>query len=1147
MGSPEIFYNQIGTYNITLSYTTENGCTGIANYQARVYGKPQANFIYQVPCGQSLNLLFTDVSPFSDYWHWTYGDGGQDYWSNPTHAYADTGVYTVRFVNKIGRCSDTVYKPVHAHLLPSGVSIIRAENTCNGTRGTVTFDQRSLRCSGGTWNWGDGTTSPYDSSNHAMQHTYTATGEYNVTLTSSYRGCTYTATRRVFVLLKQAPVLTGSPAQLCANGSLSVTITGMQPNPQMINVINNPPHYYLTNFEHNNNIPFNGSVGFNRFVNNAYSNTLSGFTAGTTAIRAITVSDGFGCADTSNFLPLQVNGPISGFIVNNNNSCYKSPISFTDTSRSPTAAAIISRRWEMGDGTIINNQTTVTHRYLNPGNYLVRLTVTDATGCASTATRTVNARGPKAAFTTSGLFVPNVPLNTTVTFFNNTTSFNSTLNYTWHYGTGASSTGYTGNFTYTTPGTYEVMLIANDPSIPCSDTARATIFVKDFNTAFTYTKAYLGATSCPPVLVRINNLSVGFTRVEWDFGDGSTSTQVYPSHIYHNPGLYRITLRTFGFNGLSGTYRDSVDVKVPSVSLSADVLAGCLSQQVTFGSAAQNTTSQVWDFGDGTAGAASTGVTHNYLSAGIYNPRLIVKDALGCEASTQLADSIVIDSLFIAIKGIPALVCDSALINFNPDVISFAGAKLGAPLQYKWDFGTGNAADTSVLRTPSFRYTTPGMYTVRFKVTSPYGCVRETTQTFTVQQKANGAITGLTETCEQRSIAFSGTATPAAGAQWAWDFDNWQTSTLPTPPTQVYTTPGTYTITLLLTRNGCIDTTTHDLIVHGKPVINAAPRETILCRGDSLQLSASGGGTYVWTPAFGLNNASIGSPIAKPTTTTQYKVEVTSNKGCVNRDSINITVAQPIDVTIGGPVGLCLGDAKTLTSSGATSYQWIDYITGLSSTTSATPIVRPILASTYTVVGSDNYNCFKDTADIAIAVYSLPTVNAGPDVQIQGSAPHQLSATASNDVTAWLWSPGDWLTCTTCPAPVATPKMETDYVVQVTNANGCKATDTIVAKMNCAEGNIHIPSAFTPNKDGKNDLFYISGSGLKIIHHLRIYDRWGGVLFERRNFGLDDVAAAWDGTVNGQPLGTGTYVYLAEMECSSGEKFGKKGTVTLVR
>jgi gliding motility-associated-like protein len=129
---------------------------------------------------------------------------------------------------------------------------------------------------------------------------------------------------------------------------------------------------------------------------------------------------------------------------------------------------------------------------------------------------------------------------------------------------------------------------------------------------------------------------------------------------------------------------------------------------------------------------------------------------------------------------------------------------------------------------------------------------------------------------------------------------------------------------------------------------------------------------------------------------------------------------------------------------------------------------------------------------------------------------------------------------------MAAPKMETAYTIKVANQWGCVATDTILVKLQCTQSKIYIPDAFTPNQDGKNDVFYISGSGIKAIHYLRIFDRWGGVLYEKRNPGIDDRSSGWNGRVNGQLVAPGTYVYVTEMECSSGDRFVRKGTITVI-
>jgi gliding motility-associated-like protein len=1150
--SPQHAYNRIGIYPVTLDYTTESGCTGKAYYSVRVYDKPKADFAYTIPCGSTLDLQFFDRSYFSDSWKWEYGDGTSDLWgfANPGHHYPDTGKYMVRFINSIGHCSDTTVKEVYANILPSYVRITKAQTSCEGTRGTVTFDQSSLRISGGTWNFGDGTTMPYDTSVHEIKHTYTRTGTYTVTLSGQTPNCTLVSSVHVTILLKQQPVLSANKTEICANESITVQINGLEINPYTGN--SEWGQYYTQKFEYENGTPFSGTTVWpSEWKYNAYSGGLQQFGAGNTKLRAIISSwNGTGCLDTTNYINLKVNGPVAGFKIAANNLCFKTPFTFEDTSKAVTNTALRTWQWDFGDGKTETRTTggTVRHLYSNPGTYTVRLTVTDATGCTTTATETAYARGPKAAFSASGLFVPNVPLNTTVTFYNNTVSwYSNQVNYSWNYGDGNTSTDYQGANKYTSPGTNTVTLIATDPSIPCADTATQVINVKDFNAAFTFSTTFLTHSSCPPVMVRINNLSVGFTRLKWDFGDGTVSENVYyPSHTYNKPGTYKITLYTYGYNGLTGTYRDSVVVKAPTVQLAADPLAGCSTMNVSLQAGAENAVSYTWDFGDGTVSATqNTPAAYTYSKPGVYYPKLIVRDDNGCRTAAELADPVIVDDLRIAIKGIPSLMCDSALIPFTSDVSSVAADRLQKGLTYSWDFGTGNPADTANTKNAPFRYTRPGTYTVRLKVTSPYGCVKETTERVTVLPKAKGSITADAQTCEGGSVQFSGATSVTGNLQWKWIFGNGATSSGQSAPAQLYNTPGTYNVQLVINNGGCYDTANHTLTVHPKPVVTLNTRQALLCEGSALQLAAAGGTTYAWSPATGLDNPASANPSASPVVNTTYKVQVTTQYGCSRTDSVAITVAPRIDVKATADTYICAGKSVQLSATGAASYRWIDNTTGLSNPSVANPTAAPTASTLYKVVGYDAHNCFTDTVAVQVDVHPRPTVNAGPDAEVPGGTPYQLNVTGSADITSWLWSPADFLSCSNCPSPLATPRMQTTYVVEARNAYGCSTSDSVVLKLQCAPSNVHIPDGFTPNKDGKNDVFYIMGSGVNIIRHLRIYNRWGEIVFERRNFGIHDRSAGWDGRYKGVPVPTGSYIYLAEMECTSGEVITRKGTVTL--
>jgi gliding motility-associated-like protein len=99
----------------------------------------------------------------------------------------------------------------------------------------------------------------------------------------------------------------------------------------------------------------------------------------------------------------------------------------------------------------------------------------------------------------------------------------------------------------------------------------------------------------------------------------------------------------------------------------------------------------------------------------------------------------------------------------------------------------------------------------------------------------------------------------------------------------------------------------------------------------------------------------------------------------------------------------------------------------------------------------------------------------------------------------------------------------------------------------CRQDAVHVPSAFTPNHDGHNDLFYPMGRGIKTIDHFNVYDRWGRPVYSRDNMPINDATTGWDGTYAGHDMPPDAYVYIMEITCDTGETFQLKGTVVLIR
>ncbi|MGC4037489.1 MAG: PKD domain-containing protein [Chitinophagaceae bacterium] len=984
--APQHTYTLHGSYPVTLNFTTASGCTGTATYNniIVVQEKIVADFTGPVTvCGNTPVTFHSTSTGDVTTIIWDYGDNIPGYGYFNTHKFNAEGDYTIKMIALNYGCADTVVKTNYIHVSPPFPQIADVANTCDGNRSTVTFTDGTVQAQSWKWDFGDSTSTTYTSAVPTITHSYLRTGRYKVMLTTTNGTCTVKDSIIAYVLLRQQPQLSASSTGACVNSGIPVKISNLE-RPLTPSPYDEPQNYppYTVVFQHpdgssvnayasgNNSIPWIGSLTFPQQSHEA--------------IQAVTISNPyFGCRDTSNIIQLNIKGPVAAMKVLSDNVCFKNAAAFQDISLPGNNVQIVKWEWDFGDGNsvIASQGGTLAHVYREPGLYYIRLSVTDKDGCTSSTPAFANAvqiTGPRAGFNPSGT---DVPLNTTVNFSNTSNTYNSASTiYHWNFGDGQTSTDFSPNHTYPVAGTYTIQLIATNSVSQCSDTLSKTITVRNFNYAFSTSSSFIGnGGKCAPALVNFTNTSSNYTRVVWDFGDGFTlENQNYPSHIYTAPGKYIVTLYVYGFNGLAGTFKDSVNIGSSAASIHTDVLTGCEGQQVKLNAPVHaGNINYTWDFGDGTLiNTTDSFAVNNYLSAGEYIPSLISTDANGCSSSVSLNDTIVI----------------------NP-----------------------------------------------------------------------------------------------------------------------------------------------------APTISISPESAVVCKGVSVQLQADGADSYTWSPANGLNNINSSTPVAAPANTTTYTVEGKDNIGCTGSNTITVTVPQPFTLSLTPDAAICVGDQVQITAGGATSYTWINAIDGLSNTQISNPVASPSVTTDYTVIGSDAYQCYNDTGFVKVTVYPLPTVNAGPDIEAIIGSDIQLNAITSSDVINLEWSPVDYLSCTNCASTVSRPRAPVDYTITVKNEHNCIAKDDVKITVACAGGQVYIPSAFSPNNDGKNDRFVILGNGVRIVKSLRIYNRWGNLVFEKKEFYPGDTGGAWDGMYKGIEAPVGSYVYIAEMECNANETFVRKGTVTLVR
>ena len=1158
---PQHTFTAPGSYQVKLNYTTTSGCKAVAYYNSiNVYKKPDVDFSSPqgtTICGNT-PVTFTITSPTNNrgtdhYWliNDRYGYGSY-YGSQLVYQFTADTTYSITLIASNNGCRDTVIKKDYIKVLPPFPKIVKATNTCDGTRGQVSFTEASKKALQYSWDFGDGTAPvTYSTAQPSTSHTYTKTGTYKVVLTATNGQCSVRDSLNAYVLLKQSPQLTATKTEICASDRLNIELKNLEANPHQYYYTSD---YVISRIEYGDKSAFTGTTTSSSYYwTTTFQGSLQQLDNGKKDLRIITRSIEFNCLDTSNYIPLTIKGPVAKLNIAANNVCYKSPIVFSDSSKGTNNVAIKKWDWTFGDGNTQSYTTArnpVNHIYQNPGQFYVTLKVTDNDGCTATTpgyTSYATVNGPKAMF---NYWPVSITPGSTVTFNNNTNNYNSyNTQYKWMFKDGTTSTAYSPSKTYPVTGTDTVKLIATNPTTGCKDTAVQPIVIKNVNAAFTYTSSYINNNSCPPVVVKFTNTSINVTSVSWNFGDGSKAdNQNFPSHTYYKPGVYNVTLYAKAPNGITDSIVQQITVKGPYAILKADVTTGCGTQTVTLSAEVKNATSFTWDFGDGGVQQSSdTFSVHTYTTPGVYIPALILKDAGGCSATSEMADKVIIDTLNVIMERTPMQVCDSAMVNFNATITSLAVEKLQQTLTYHWDFGTGASSDTADTKAAGFIYNTAGKYPVSLKVTSPYGCEKEVTNFVDVFARAKGSIAGPGDICESTSASFTGSSDLTTAVTYHWSFDNGNTSTAQNPSAQLYNNAGNYQVQLVVNNSGCYDTTTHSLVVHAKPVINVSPKTATVCLGKTIQLTAGGGDVFAWTNTAGLNSYSIHNPVATPTSATNYIVEVTNAHGCKNKDTAFIAIQGPITVKLPADTSVCKGNGVLLAATGAATYSWINNTAGLSSTTISNPVATPALATTYTVVGTDAFQCFTSTANVKVNVVPFPSVTAGADLQVPTGSIIQLNARSSSDVKTWSWSPADYLSCTNCQSPSGEPRRDISYVVKAENQFGCIVYDTVNVKLVCAQSNVHIPTAFTPNKDFKNDLFYIKGSGVKMIKFLKIFNRSGFVVFEKTNFNIDDPSAGWDGRSNGFEVPTGAYVYITDMICDTGEIFSYKGTVVVVR
>jgi gliding motility-associated-like protein len=539
-------------------------------------------------------------------------------------------------------------------------------------------------------------------------------------------------------------------------------------------------------------------------------------------------------------------------------------------------------------------------------------------------------------------------------------------------------------------------------------------FCNTLNPSFNITPV----TQCVGTPVQFNSTSIVSTGLitgsVWYFGDGATGSGANPTHTYTTAGSYTATL-TITSEGCTQSFSQQVTINPAPVADAGVDVPICLGDGVQVTPAnIDPTLSYSW--------SPATGVSNPNVPNPMMQPlvtttyTLTVTTPSGCQASD--AFTINVNPLPVANAGADQTSCSG-----SPVTLSASGGE-----SYSWSPATGLSApnSASTTATPS----TTSVFTVT--VTDANNCQATDDVTVTVSPLPNvNAGTDVT-ICAGQTTQLVG----SGAVSYVWSPATGLSNAGIANPVFSGLTSSNFLLTGT-DANGCINTAAVMVNVNSLPNVNAGADQSI-CIGDAATLGASGAVSYVWSPATGLDDATIAAPTYLGLVDAVLTVTGTDANGCVNTDQISVTVHPLPNVNAGNDAGFCLGTSIQLGASGASTYQWSP-AADLNNPNVGNPVYSGSADVTLTVTGTDANGC-ANSDDVILSVIPLPVVNAGADASLCAGQTLQLNATGAQ---TYQWSPATGLSNASVASPVLTASVTTVFTVAGTDANGCTNTDDV--------------------------------------------------------------------------------------------------------
>ncbi|MEO7315898.1 MAG: PKD domain-containing protein, partial [Ginsengibacter sp.] len=679
---------------------------------------------------------------------------------------------------------------------------------------------------------------------------------------------------------------------------------------------------------------------------------------------SLKITDATGCTSStlSSSQRVNINGPKAAFTTSQNDAHLNSTIYFQNNTNNFNSSNTVYE-WRFGDGSKSTDYYP-SYTYKKPGTYDVMLIVSSATtGCRDTAYQKITIRDFNVNFSFQTSFVNASECTSLVARFQNTS--NNFTNVKWDFGDGTTSVGnnYPSHI-YKKPGKYIVKLIVTGYN-GLVDTYIDSVIIEK-NTV--NINADLSRT-CTSQDVTFSASAKNVANSLWDFGDGNIVRVSEASYVhrYKMPGVYTPRIITTNENGCKAFVEMKTTIIIDSLFVSLANLPEqiCAPKEMVFQPAIRNIGGDGsapplvyhWNFGTGIPKDTSniSKAVFEYPQPGNYPVSLSVQSSFGCKKE--------VSKILNAYQGLGAVIKGSSEICVE-ETAQFTGAtKISGQPKWKWIFEDGMISGEQ--NPPSRKYDRAGNYFINLIVDNN-GCTDTLVHTLKVHSKPEVTLSQRTVIlCEGASVAI----TAGGGTSYSWTSASGLNNTSG-PVINANPVSNSMYIVQVKDANGCTQKDSVKInVVH--PFRVQLAKEVSICKGESIELKATGGDVYQWiNQTSGLSNTSIANPMASPDRNSLYTLAVRDKENCfTDTASVQVLVHNPPTVEAGTGGVILMGSPFNLNARGSSdivSWSWSPskYLNCIEC---PAPIATPLESILYTVKATNSYGCIAtDTLSITL-------------------------------------------------------------------------------------------------------------------------------------------------------------------------------------